>query len=115
MTYFTGLSVIFFSSVMMPSWSISNLSSTNKTPSLVISAVVLPGTKSLWMTYRSSFSLIVFNFDGWLPNCVYAVNKAPQVNTAADNRTTELLRISEKYIKFAAAGDATREQISRFQ
>ena len=56
---------------MIASWSISNLSSTSTTPWFVTSAVVLPGTKSLWMTYRSSRTLTVSSLAGALPNCAY--------------------------------------------
>ena len=82
MTYLTGLSVTVRSVFMMLSWSISNLSSTRITPSFVINTVVLPGTKSLWMTYMSSLILTSDSFAGSLPNCACAHGIANQPSTS---------------------------------
>src|SRR5688572_15975530 len=73
---------------MMFSWSISNLSSTSTTPSFVTSTVVLPGTKSLWMTNRSSLILMVSSLAGWFPNwaCTYAPSMAIESSAARATR-----------------------------
>src|SRR5262249_30319667 len=77
--------------------SISNLSSTSRTPSFVTSAVVLPGTKSLWITKRSSVILIVLSFDGALPNCACrnATHIATAIAPASNRRAVDLFFMGE--------------------
>src|SRR5215475_9208457 len=96
-TYLIGWLVSFFTSATMFGKSISNLSSTSSTPSFVTSAVVLPGTKSLWITNRSSVILIVLSFDGAFPNCAwrYATHIAAAIATANHTRTVDLFFMGE--------------------
>src|SRR5215831_11064757 len=96
-TYLIGWLVNFFTSATMFGKSISNLSSTSSTPSFVTSAVVFPGTKSLWITNRSSVILIVLSFDGALPNCAwrYAPHIAAAITPANHRRAANLFFMGE--------------------
>src|SRR5215475_12629853 len=96
-TYLIGWLVSFFTSATIFGKSISNLSSTSRTPSFVTSAVVLPGTKSLWMTKRSSVILIVLSFDGALPSCAcrYATHSATAIAPASNRRAVDLFFMGE--------------------
>src|ERR1041384_2145259 len=92
MTYLMGWFVSFFTSATMFAKSISNLSSTRTTPSFVMSAVVLPGTKSLWMTNRSSAILTVLSLLGLSPNCAwtYATHMHAAMTPMSDSRASEV-------------------------